>query len=89
MSAAIYSDDQRTLERHSRETYKYMDKEKGAIFYFNAIRIENGFLEFRRLRSNEGYLAGVINKLHELPTQLLNEFERIERGDEDTDSAAQ
>jgi hypothetical protein len=85
----IYEDDQRTLERHSRETYKYMDKEKGAIFYFNAIHIDGAFLEFRRLRSNEGYLAGVINKLYDLPTDLLNEFERIERGGEDTDSAAQ
>jgi hypothetical protein len=85
----IYKDEKRTLERHDRETYKYIDKNKGAIFYFNAINIDGYFLEFRRLRSSSGYLAGVINKLDELPRQLLNEFERIERGDDGSDSTAQ
>jgi hypothetical protein len=83
MTVTIYEDDQRTFETHDREGYKYMDKERGSIFYFNAINItDDGYLEFRRLRSSSGFLAGVIHKLHELPRSLLNEFERIERGDD-------
>jgi hypothetical protein len=76
----IYEDNDRTLETHDREGYKYMDEERGAIFYFNDIGFDRGFMEFRRLRSSSGFLAGVINKLHELPRPLLNEFERIEEG---------
>jgi hypothetical protein len=80
MSSIIYKDGKRTLETHDREGYKYLDEERGAIFYFNAIGRKGRFLEFRRLRSSSGFLAGVINKLDGLPRDLLNEFERIEEG---------